>query len=436
MFTKRTLFYYLAIMLMSSAFLPLVFNNLPPIIRSHHVWTLIWGLSLILFAPKVFAEKIMIYVLIYGLFLSLMFTVFWINIDDWNKKMLITEYYQVALGVSVFAYFKNTGNIISFAKVTKWSLIFLLITAIMTIISSIIDPLYARKIVSSSAIIQESSRRAILSIQRFGGGGYGTGAAFMSLFPLLIYYFKFNHNKTITKKQIVIYCTVIFFALIGLQIFTYIFLSTLFGILAFFGFKKIRKSLIISIILFTITLSIPNYIYVNTLLSLSNLFEKQTDIKYKLNDLAIFIELGADFNAESTGTGGRVQRYNQLLESFIKSPIIGVFFNSDNNAYGYFNYQTKVQVEGTHLHWMNKITTTGIVGLLFFSFILYYHTKNNLRFCNEEYKFFFLLASFSIISCGFFKTLVGREVWYTFFIIVPGMQYLPILNTKNFEIKS
>ena len=44
---------------------------------------------------------------------------------------------------------------------------------------------------------------------------------------------------------------------------------------------------------------------------------------------------------------------------------------------------------------------------------------------------YFLLSLLSMVALGAMKTLIGRELWYTFFIIVPGLYYLPLLKKKK-----
>ena len=50
-----------------SILLPLAGDNLPYIIRSHHLWAMIWLYSLILFNLKLLENRIIIYCLLYGL---------------------------------------------------------------------------------------------------------------------------------------------------------------------------------------------------------------------------------------------------------------------------------------------------------------------------------------------------------------------------------
>jgi hypothetical protein len=436
-FTQQKYFFYIAFMLMASAYFPLLFNNLPPLVRSHHVWTALWGISLLLAKPKIFFSKPMLYILGYGFLVLLATQIFWPNIDGWNSKMLFVEFYNIAIGASVINYFLQSKDYISLAKVTRWSIVFLFITAVMTIISSAIDPLYARNIVNIVALSDQSGE--ILKFKRYGGGGQATAAAFMCLFPILIFYFKNIKLSPISKKLIIVYSVIIFLALLGMQIFANILIATAFFFIAILGRKKIQQTvMIISFFLF-LTIFIPQEIYVNGLYSISGVFPQEGILSNKFKDLAIFIETGSDIEDKSTGAGSRGNRYKQLAENFIKAPLLGCFFNSDHTANGYFNYYYDYgndigQVEGTHLHWMNKLTITGIIGLLIFLFIPYKHIKNNLRYFDSEYKFYYIVASISILSYGFLKTIAGREIWYAFFIILPGLYYLPLLKKEDNKI--
>jgi energy-coupling factor transporter transmembrane protein EcfT len=104
--------------------------------------------------------------------------------------------------------------------------------------------------------------------------------------------------------------------------------------------------------------------------------------------------------------------------------MFGCYFFSDESGNGY-------KPEGAHLHWMNKLTTTGIIGLIVFLLIPYNFIRNNLRLFDPTYKFYYILASLSILGYGFIKQLGGRDTWYAFFVILPGLYYLPLLKIKN-----
>lgn len=424
--TKQKYFYYIALLLMTTTYLPLVGNNLPPIIRSHHLYTVIWGLSLLVLYPKIFFTKTMLGVLSYGIFVFIATKTFWSNMNEWNFKMLFTEYYNIAVGVSVFTFFSNRKEYIYLAKLTRWILIFLIITAIMTIISSAIDPMYARNLIGVSRLINEEERNAVLNFKNFGGGNYSTAAAFMCFFPILFYFYK-NIELSIVSKKIIIFISILFFiALLSMQIFGNIIIAFIFGILAIIGMKRLQQSILVMSLFFLFLFIIPKGFYINSLKIIGEYFNKDSELNYKFNDMAMFIESGAEIDDLSTGTGSRAARYPELMEAFLQSPLLGCFYltEKENNNYSEI---------GGHLHWMNKITTTGIVGIFFFFFILYNFIIKNLKLFNPSFKLYYILASLSIISYGLMKTIVGKETWYAFFIILPGMYYLQLL--KNNRIK-
>jgi hypothetical protein len=85
-------------------------------------------------------------------------------------------------------------------------------------------------------------------------------------------------------------------------------------------------------------------------------------------------------------------------------------------------------LEGGHLHWMNKLTTTGVFLFIFFIMVIYNFIKINLKYFDSAYIFYYILASLSIVSYGLIKAISGRETWYALFIILPGIYYLPMLK--------
>lgn len=439
-FTIQKYFYYIAFMVMASTYLPLVFNNLPPIVRSHHLWTIIWGISILLSQPKIIFRKPMLYILLYGLLILLTLLLIFTKMDKWNSRMLIGEFYNIVVGASIISYFLTNRDYIGLAKLTKWSLVFLFITAIMSIISSAIDPLYARNILNLASEKSSSNVESVLRYKQYGGGGYSTATVFMCLFPLIIYYYKNIRLSLISKKLIIVVCITLFFALVGMQIFANLLMAVAFGGLALFGMKKIVRSVIIIALISFILLVIPTKVYVDTIASVGEIFSVGSENSYKFKDLAEFIEIGAGSAENTTGAGYRSSRYTQLSETFFQAPILGCFFYPNDNTYGYFNYyfdygDDRGQVEGTHLHWMNKMTITGIIGLLLFLYIPYSFIKNTSRNFDSEYKFYYIIAALSILCLGLIKTLAGRETWYAFFVILPGMYYLPLLKKQKNNIQ-
>ena len=82
---------------------------------------------------------------------------------------------------------------------------------------------------------------------------------------------------------------------------------------------------------------------------------------------------------------------------------------------------------GAHLYFMYRLTAFGILNFVLFFWIFIKHIKYNIRIFSQSFSFYFLLSALSIIILGLIKNLAGRELWYMYFFILPGLYYLPLL---------
>jgi hypothetical protein len=418
-FNKRGFLYFIAFMLMASSFLPVIFNNLPPVVRSHHIWTALWVLSLLFLYPKILLNSLVKLVLVYGLFMYLIFyNELFINIGDWNRSQLIDEFYSISIGLSVITYFRIEGDFFRLAKLVKWTLFFIFITSIMTIVTAILEPTYARSMTGLSAITTQSEIDYFLSFKKYGGGTYGFSAALICIFPIIIYYIRNIKEVTLKKAYLAVVIICAFMALLGTQIFANIIISSFVIIFSLMGSRKINRILVLSSIIILTLLLIPNSFYADLLINISYLFPDDSEIYFKLNESARFISIG---NYTATAITVRADRYPLLLNSFFINPWTGHYFAGLTNDIS----------EGAHLHWMNKLASYGFLGSLPFFYIIYTFIKGSLKYFQKEFVFYFLLAVLSIVVLGLMKALAGREMWYMFFIIVSGLYYLPLLKKKN-----
>lgn len=420
------LFFIIALFLIAGPYIPLLFNNLPPIIRSHHIWTIAWFISLLLFYPRVFTNKLMLIIIGYGFFLFLGLNTFWSEMDAWNVKNLYFELYEIFIGASVIIYFTMKQEYKNLAKIVLITLIFIVITSIMTIYSSSIDPMYARNMTGAAIIKNKSEIEYVYSFKKYGGSDYSSAIALMAMIPILAYIQK--NRKTIKIKLWIMLSSLILVlsALISIQIFANVLIAFIAVIFSFIGTRNNWKTLIISFFVFMLIVITPRDIYIKGLYKASNWFETDSEMYYKLNDIAAFIEAGAIIEGTSTETGSRAQRYPALWKAFIERPIGGCYYFTNE-------FKNNYDVMGVHLHWMNKLTVTGIMGFIFFALILNTYMRQIIKKMDKDYRYFFLLATFSILSYGFLKTLIGRHAWYMFFVIIPGINYLPLLFNKKIK---
>lgn len=340
--------------------------------------------------------------------------------DAWNKRFLLTELYHLSIGASVISYYLVSKDFNSLSKLSKWALGFIVFTAFMSIISSLIDPAYARNIIGASAIENLDKFEEVVSMRRYGGGGYGTAIAFMSVLPMLVYFYK--HFTLDMKRRILFYLIIIILALFAMQIFANIIIGLLAIVFSLIGFNRFKRSIIIMLFILSIMISIPKHFYVQTLYNIGSLFNNYEELRYKFTDLAKFLETGADIVDPTTGTGGRAQRFPELINTFSKNPIFGCyFFNKYGNDYNPL---------GAHLYWMNKLTTTGLIGCVFFLSIIVVFVKNIFKRIENRVVFYYLLSSFIFLSYGLIKNLSSKGAWFAFFVIIPALIYLPF-GLKN-----
>lgn len=416
---KGDYFYYVALMLSVSLFLPVVANNFRyNILFSYQPWAIIWMISILVRYPSVFRDRVLQLLMVYGLCIFFAVETIWQGLDYWNRRMLYDEYFQIFSAASIFVFFTYKKDYFSLARIAFLSVIFLFITAILSIISSEINPSYARDLTAGS--FSETFNLTLIS--KIGGGNYFTAIAFMSLFPVLIYYYRNNSLSPVRRIVIIMIILIIFFALIRMQIFGNIITAVIFTLFALLNRANKKKTFLFFLFFITIIFTIPTRVYAKGINYLSEQFDKGTDLEKKLRDLAIFIENGSGNDIESIEA--RKERFPQLLYTFAKSPFFGCYFYSSPS----FN---EYNVQGGHLYWMNKLTVTGILLFLLFVIIFYIFLRKNIISDNSGYKIYYLLASLSVLSYGLIKNIVGAEAWFVIFVVLPGLKFIPLLKRNK-----
>jgi len=186
----------------------------------------------------------------------------WGSIDDWNSIAQRMEFYKILIAILIYYYLITNNYTYDFGRIVNTVIIFIGITSVMTIISSNIDPMYARNLISGGYQDENVTR----SFQRLGGGTYGTAIVLMSLFPFLIYFYKKSYLINYSKKTILVFGLLTLIALIRMQIFANILVLVIVLFLSIKGGKKLRRSIIIISIIGFLFLTIPTEIYAGFLI--------------------------------------------------------------------------------------------------------------------------------------------------------------------------
>lgn len=411
---KKRYFRIISFLLIITTYLPVITKNLPPIIRSHHLWAGIWVVSLFLLHADVFRNKFFVYVILYQIFFFLLISVnFWLGIDNWTLEGLGLEFYYFSIAISLILYYRSSNDYYGLAILMKWSMVFVGVTAVMSIFSSYVDPLYARKIIGGEYEISDP-------IFRYGGGAYGYSVSLVCLFPIMFYYYRNNSMSVFSRSEILIFGFICFFALVRIQIFANIIIAAFVVLFSFSGRKRLNRSLLAALLFALIIIIIPSGVKSDILQNLSGYFSVGTENKVKMDDLSDYLFE----DNKATMSSSRLERYPLLWDAFKMRPVFGYYLSENTYSIG----------AGAHLYFMYRLTAFGLINFIFFSAIFILHIKFNMKVFNENYAFYFLLSSLSVILLGLIKTLGGRELWYMYFFLIPGLYYLPVIKGRNTKL--
>ncbi len=330
---------------------------------------------------------------------------------DWYKRRILEEFYALFLAVTVLSYFIISRDYLGWAMLSKWALIIIGITGLMTIIATSIDPTVARNSANSFRSIPQ--QKVLFDLT--GCGGYGFGQAICAIFPILIYHIKFGSQSVLIRRILILFVVFLFFVQIRIQVFANILTSFIIIGVSLLGLRRIKTSIIIIVFSFVTAIMIPVHFYSDLLVTASNYFDEKSENYTKLN-----VNPDAD---ESATTGGRIERYPMLFKAFSEKPIFG--------DASYISSYYKEVYQGGHLHWMSRLTIWGIFGFLFYIYILRTIFKSVLLLFDKLFIFYYLISIAAFIVLGLLKTVGGRENWIMLFIIIPGLSLLPMKRNQT-----
>jgi hypothetical protein len=415
-------FFYLTIMLLASSLLMIVANNIPIVMSFRYFWGPIALISILAFKPRVYLQKPVINILLYGfLYCFVLQYLIWPYENSWYKNVVLDDFYSMIVAGGIWSYFILSKDYFSFFKVAKIGLVFIIITGIMTIICSLFEPLIIRY--SYQGL---TNFRGYSKLFKLGFGGYGFITALIPLCPIIIFFIKNNTIVWLKKKYWIILLILLFIVIIRSQIVANILICAFVIILSFISVKKIKIALTIGTFFIIVLYLIPVTFWSDMLLSASSYFNPHSEIYNKLVDMSHFI-----LNPNTSGDGGeaaaRTARYPLLLEALYASPIFG---DASYSSPYYYNL-----VIGGHLHWMSRLALWGIFGFVGYILILRNIFKSVLKTFNEEFVVSYIISLLSLVILGFIKSFGGREIYIVLLIIIPGLYAGYCLNFKDLQNK-
>ena len=387
-------------------YLPLIHNYLRFGLGDVRYWGILVLLSILFFSPKTYTNKLLIYVFLYWFFFYILSITLWVNVNDWNLRVAREEAFRFIVPLTLFTYFTSSCDLKGYKFVVKWTIIFIVITTILTIYSTSINPLYVRTLTSGSYSLSQ-----LREMRSYGGGGYGFMSTLLCLLPILVYYIK-TSNKKVIKFFTLGFLMLCYIAIFSAQLFANIIIATIIIIISFLGSKNYKKSMIYTFVFISISLMFPLEFFADALSVVSKKLDPGTLVYSKIIDMVEYLQYGAKVESES-GTALRLSRYPLLAEAFLKKPLLGQF--GDVNI--------KEFQEGGHLYWMNKLAVFGFINFLFFALIFYFFLKKILKSIPEDITFYFILSIVAGLGYGLLKQIMGIDFWTMFFLILPGVSY-------------
>ncbi len=413
MISKRKLTLFIGLMLMVSSLLMVVADNIPIIASFKWLWGPVSLLYVALSTPKIYLSKEVFNAFLYGfLFCFLLQFSLWYSMHDWYKISILKDFYAMFVVVVFYAHLRAGRYYSLWQNIAFYAMFFMIITGLLTLYALYLDPVVVRLSYSYRDTIDPY-------LLRLGIGSYGYMTAIVALLPFFVF-----KSKRVNKKISIYYYLLIlflFFVLVRSQIFTNIIVAAITILLSFAGRKYLKKTILIFSVISVLVFVIPKEFYARALHFISQSFDPESNVFFKLNDLSNFIlnpEIGS-----STGVGSRAERFPWLWQAFLNRPLLGDA--SD------ISWDINKVMQGGHLYWISRLTIWGILGFSTYLLLLISIFSTVMIQFDKEFKFYYLLSLLAIFTIGIFKNLGGREIYIVLLIIIPGLYYSHKVNNHN-----
>jgi hypothetical protein len=412
MLKRRNILLFISFSLIITSLFYVVAKNVPsPFGSFRYLYAPLWLVTVTFLKPQIFRLRSIQIVILYGVLLILILEhILWIYMSDWYKKSILEEFYALVTAVTLMSYFLVSKDYRGWALLSKWALIFIFITGLMTVIATSIMPSIARQATAGFEGLPEMGAL----YNRTGSGGYGFGQALCMVFPILIYYIKFGNITIISRRFLFVGVLFLFIVVLRIQTFGNIIVAFFIIIISFLGVKRVRLSIAVILFVSIIAIALPSQVYSMFLTLSGQFFSVESENYSKIYDMNEFV-LDPTLD-ESTSVSIRVNRYPLLIEAFIEKPLLG-------NA-SYDSPQTNNLAVGAHLHWMSRLTVWGILGFTFYLFMFYKLFKQVTVLFNRQFRFYYALSISAYFFLGLLKTLAGRESFIVLFVVLPGLYFL------------
>ena len=392
---RYSTFRLLSILIMGKLFLPIVFENLPFPFSSIIFYFILYLGAVFIYFPTIYTQKTMLY------FYSIMAVFYLFIISGFYKINLQWLYYEFSpflLSLIIYKYFIRSGDWSGLKMVLRFTLIFIIITTITSIVGLLQYPMAARYLAGKLA--NEGNWALIDYYTKIGIAGYGFYHGLAFSIPLFIAYFKEVKAK---KKERLLYLGLIVLFLGGIIMSQYtsaLVIAAVGIFMAIFGSKKFKRSIFILIIIMTILVILPkDYIADSVLFTSENI--RGDALKSRLLDMSV--TLNESSGETETHMDRRAARIPYLLSNFLESP----FYGSGKSS--------------GHVYWLDILSRFGILGILPLFLLIKYQIMKNFAVFSEPDKIYYVLSMILFIALGFMKNMGGNHMMMFTFFFIPAI---------------
>ena len=394
----------------------ILFERLPFPLNTFFFYFIIFIVSLLLIKPAVFLEKTNKYVFFFGFFF-----VFWDVVgiyhlydDFYNYSWLFNkELLPIFVSTLLFAYFLINKNIFDLIIVTRFVLVFILITAFTSIVGLMVFPDAAREMTGMLAANEEFG--LIEFYKKIGIAGYDFyyGLAFaMPIFVLLI---KIHWHHNIERYTLIFFVIVILYVIIKAQMTTALLFSVIGILFSIAKIKNKRTTIIIILAFLGLAMFVPNQFYADNIRSVTSYIPGEI-LQTRLLDLSETLEKNdKDIENMDTHVSRRSERIPFLLNQFYHSPITG---GGESTS---------------HVFWLDRLSLFGMLGWLPWILLLASIIKTVIKNINKEFIYYYVLTIILFIGIGFMKNSGGKLLYLSVFFIVPSILLIYSNNRSIFK---
>ncbi len=395
---------FLALIIMARMFLPIIFERITIPYFGYYVLFAIWFISVSLFSPHLFLNKVMIPIYLYAFIYILMNVLGFYDLNiRWLRAFLLPLFFSV----SILFYFIDKKDFKGLSIVSQFTIICIIITCFTSLLGLQKYPNAVRLL--GITTIEEAEYYLKLGI-----GGYGFFSGLSFTLPVFIYIFKDFFNKPIERVIMFLIIMLIADSIFRAALSAPILISFLAIILSLSGSKNIQRTRILLILIILLYILIPNRTIANVFYQISG-YSTNTSTKVRMYDIGLAFETGVNVQNPETEVEGRLSRAPMALEAFAESPFTG---------------NRSVNPEAGHLYWLYALALYGLIGFIPLIYAIYYQIKTVYKIIKPSYKFYYILCSFLYILLGLIKNLEGTEILFYMFFLIPSINFIQYSDHK------